>query len=121
VVDDYRGLGQYFLMFNEVAAAGRYRGTVTYQELAHLIGLQISGNYMGAEIGSILGKISTAEHQLNHPLLSAVAVTVDGMPGLGFFTLATELGKFSGTTEKERREFWEAEIRAVHEHWRKKF
>jgi hypothetical protein len=43
------------------------------------------------------------------------------MPGLGFFELAIELERFSGTTEEERREFWESEIKAVNEHWRKKF
>ncbi|MBV9759139.1 MAG: hypothetical protein JO340_01130 [Acidobacteriaceae bacterium] len=121
MVDDYRDLGQYFVVFNEVAAAARYRGTVTYQELAHLIGLPIVGSYMGREIGKILGRISRAEHELKHPLLSAVAVTVGGIPGHGFFELATELEEFSGATEEERREFWETEIKRVHEHWRKKF
>jgi hypothetical protein len=118
---DYRGVGQYGLVFNELATAARYRGTVTYQELAHLIGLEISGNYMANELGKILEQISRAEHEMKHPILSAIVVNVDGVPGEGFWGIAKNLGKFNGTTEDERRQFWETEKKAVHDHWRKKF
>ena len=91
VTDKYRGTGEYFLVFNELVAAAKYRGTVTYQELAGVVGLPIVGAYMGTEIGHILGEISEDEHELGRPMLSAVAVGVAGMPGDGFFCVCKEL------------------------------
>ena len=119
----YRGTGQYYLVFNELANAARYRGTVTYQELAHVVGLPITGSNMGTELGKLLGEISEDEtSKFGHPMLSAIAVDVNGEPGEGFYTLAKNLGRFNGGENKEeRRQFWEAEKKAVHERWGKKF
>jgi hypothetical protein len=47
----YRGTREYALIFAELITAARYRGTVTYQELAELVGLPLQGNFMGAELG----------------------------------------------------------------------
>jgi len=120
VTDKYRGTGEYLIVFSALVRAARSRGTVTYQEVADLVGLPITGSYMGVETGHILGEISQDEHKLGRPMLSAVAVGVDGMPGGGFFECAKGLGKFSGQ-EGERRRFWEAEVRAVYQLWRRKF
>ena len=111
VTDKYRGTGEYFLVFNELVAAAKYRGTVTYQELAGVVGLPIVGAYMGTEIGHILGEISEDEHELGRPMLSAVAVGVAGMPGDGFFVCAKSLGKFTSEKGDARRHFWEAELK----------
>lgn len=118
VTDKYRGSGEYFLVFNELVAAARHRGTVTYQELADLIGLPVSGSHMGSQLGHILGEISEDEHNLHRPMLSAVAVGVSGSPGPGFFDCARKLGKL---TNEDEQSFWEHEKNAVHEFWRKKF
>lgn len=40
----YRGTKGYFLIYAELIRAARYRGTVTYQELADLIGLPLHGS-----------------------------------------------------------------------------
>jgi hypothetical protein len=37
VTDKYRGIGEYFSVFNELVKAARHRGTATYQELADLV------------------------------------------------------------------------------------
>jgi hypothetical protein len=79
VTDKYRGTGKYFLVFNDLGLAAKYRGTVTYQELADLVGLPIVGAHMGTEVGHVLGEISEDQHKLGRPMLSAVAVGVSGM------------------------------------------
>jgi hypothetical protein len=121
VTSKYRGTGEYFLVFNELVRAARYRGTVTYQEVAELIGLPIVGSYMGKEVGHVLGEISEDQHQCGRPMLSAIAVGVDGLPGEGFFKLAITLGKFTGHGDTEQRRFWDRERSAVYELWQKKY
>jgi hypothetical protein len=55
-------------------------------------------------------------------MLSAVAVTVDGEPGKGFFKLAKTLGKYSGSDDPEdKHRFWEAEVKRVYDLWKWKF
>jgi len=110
------------LVFNELVKAARSRGTITYQELADLIGFPIIGDYMGTELGHLLGEISEDQDQLKRPMLSTVAVKVDGLPGKGFFDLAKKLGKYSGDDDKhERHRFWEAETNRVYDLWKRKF
>ncbi|HXZ14074.1 MAG TPA: hypothetical protein VEG64_16935 [Candidatus Sulfotelmatobacter sp.] len=118
----YQGTGEYFLVFNELVKAAQHRGTVTYQELAHLIGLPIIGDHMANELGQCLGAISRAQNDSRRPMLTAVAVTVNGLPGDGFFKLAKELNKYSGSEDREqRRVFWESEVRLVYDLWQRKF
>lgn len=117
--DKYRGTKAYHLVYNELIAAARYRGTVTYQEIAQLIGLPLSGNYMGLEVGHILGEISEDEHLQGRPMLSAVAVGVSGEPGEGFYILARGLGKLDDDSEDGKRRFWATEKAAVYKVWQK--
>lgn len=121
VATKYRGTGEYFLVFTELTLAAKYRGTITYQELAHVIGLPITGANMGTEIGHLLGEISEDQHRRSRPMLSAIAVDSNGRPGGGFFDLARRLGKLNGKTTVEEDRFWELEKEAVHETWRRKF
>jgi len=78
------------------------------------------GAYMGSEIGHIRGEISEDENSINRPMLSAVAAGVSGMPGDGFFECAKLLKKLD-SAKQERRHFWEAELKCVHQFWQKKF
>jgi len=119
--DRYRGTGEYFLVFAELVRAAKHRGTVTYQELADMIALPLTGNHMANELGKLLGEISDDQHRLGKPMLSAVVVTVDGTPGPGFFDMASKLGKFSGSTPAQQKQFWETEIAEVHKLWQQKF
>jgi hypothetical protein len=66
-------------------------------------------------IAELLGEISTHEHNMAHPLLSAVVLLADeGKPGQGFFTLARDVGLYQGDDDLK---FWLDEIKQVHAHW----
>jgi hypothetical protein len=119
--DRYRGTKEYFLILVELIQTARYRGTVTYQELADLIGLPLVGAFMGNELGGYLGAISQDEVQHGRPMLSALTVTVEGKPGNGFFALAKDLGKLKSDHPSDREAFWEAEKKAVYQTWQRSF
>ncbi|MDY7094135.1 MAG: hypothetical protein SX243_14290 [Acidobacteriota bacterium] len=115
VNDKYRGTIEYHLAFSKLITAARCRGTVTYQELAMVLGLPLVGAYMGAETGHLLGEISEDEVLAGRPMLSAVAVNVQGHPGPGFFALAKQLGKLS--EDGDESAFWREELKSAHRTW----
>jgi hypothetical protein len=80
-----------------------------------LIGLPISGNYMGREVGLLCGEISDWMDDQGLPMLSAIVVRGDTqMPRKGFVTLAVSLGRLhNGTSLHVKRRFWERERTAV--------
>ena len=114
----YRGRKEYALVYSELITVAKYRGYVTYQEIAKLIGLPLQGNYMGKEIGHLLGEISEDEVSRGRPMLSAIVVSTTGTPGPGFFELARLLGKFDSTDKDKERAFWEHEKKALYETWK---
>jgi hypothetical protein len=114
----YQGTKEYALVYTELISAAKYRGTVTYQELAKLIGLPLRGSYMGREIGQLLGEISEDEVEKGRPMLSAVAVGVDGKPGPGFFNLAKQIGKL--LDDKDQNTFWRTECQELYKIWKVK-
>ena len=89
----------------------------TYQDIANIMGLPLSGNRMGSEVGHILGEISEDEVGAGRPMLSSVAVGVNGKAGPGFYTLARELGRFS--PKSDEMAFWEHERSAAYAAWRR--
>jgi hypothetical protein len=117
----YRGTREYALIFAELITAARYRGTVTYQELAQLVGLPLQGNFMSAELGAYLGAISEDEIKQGRPMLSAIAVTTTDKPGGGFYPFAKELGRLTSDDPAAQQAFWEAEKKAVYATWRQSF
>ena len=114
----YRNSQEYALVYSELVTAARYRGYVTYQEIAKLLGWPQQGQWMGAQIGKLLGEISEDEQNCGRPLLSAIAVSVTGMPGPGFFEWARQLRRLDSDDRAQERAFWEKECRAVHEAWK---
>ena len=120
VPDKYRGTELYHLVFSELITAARYRGKVTYQEIAQIMGLPLVGSHMGRETGHILGEISEDERANDRPLLSAVAVGVSGSPGTGFFACARELGRLADEGSDAERKFWETERDACYEAWKRR-
>ena len=117
VTSKYRGTTTYFHVHGELMRAAQYRGITTYQDLAVIMALPLTGAYMGSETGHILGEISEDEVIAGRPMLSAIAVSVAGKPGPGFFGLARELGKLhDGENELT---FWEAECERVHAAWKR--
>lgn len=72
---------------------------------------------MSRETGWILGEISEDEVKASRPMLSAVAVSVRGKAGPGFFDLARRLGKLR--KDEEEQAFWRTERNAAYETWKR--
>lgn len=120
IKEKYGGTVEYYKVHKELTNAARYRGTVTYQEIAQIMGLPLKGSYMGSQVGYILGEISEDEVQQGRPMLSAVAVGVSGEPGDGFYGLAKDLNIFSEENVEAKRKFWQQEKDKVYKVWQKK-
>lgn len=72
---------------------------------------------MGAETGQILGEISEDEVRAGRPMLSALAVSVNGKPGPGFYTLAKQLNLLDDG--RDAAEFWQEQRAAAYEAWKR--
>lgn len=119
--DKYRGTVTYHLVYCLLITAARGRGTVTYQEIAEIMGLPMRGNYMSRETGGMVGTISKDEVANGRPMLSAIVVGVGGKPGRGFYNLAWGLSRLQGKGKEAEERFWEEEKQAVYEAWQKEF
>jgi hypothetical protein len=117
VTHRYRGTTKYFHVLAELVRAAQYRGLTTYQDIALIMGLPQSGSHMGKEVGWILGEISEDEVDAGRPMLSSVAVGVNGRAGPGFFGLARELGRLSDKGDESA--FWERERSATYDAWKR--
>ncbi len=113
----YFGSDIFDKVYCELIHAARNKQPITYgKEIAEIMGLLPSGDYMAKETGQILGEISEYEHLHNRPLLSAVVVRGDKkMPGEGFFTLARELGELE--EKMDEWTFWKRELKGVYDTW----
>ena len=114
----YRGSKEFLLVYCALISAARSWATVSYQKVAEMMGLPPQGQYMGTEVGHLLGEISEDEHRHGRPMLSALAVSVTGIPGKGFFKLAAQFGKLDIASGMTEQEFWQKERDAVYETWR---
>jgi hypothetical protein len=119
VKDKYRGTTLYHLVHAELITAARYRGTITYQEIAQIMGLPLQGSHMSKETGHLLVEISEDEHLGGRPMLSAIAVRVNGSPGDGFFSFARDLKKLTVEGEEARERFWESEKAGLYDVWKR--
>jgi alkylated DNA nucleotide flippase Atl1 len=68
--DKYRGTTGYFHVTAELVRAAQYRGVTTYQDIAVIMGLPLSGSHMAKEVGQVLGEISEDEVTAGRPMLS---------------------------------------------------
>ncbi len=117
IKDRYRGKTVYFHVLAELVRAAQYRGTTTYQDIAVIMGLPTSGNLMGRETGYILGEICEDEVIAGRPMLSSVAVSVNGKPGPGFFTLARDLGLLQ--SGEDQTDFWKRQRDDAYQAWKR--
>lgn len=117
VKDRYRGSTKYFHVLAELVRAAQYRGVTTYQDVAVIMGLPLSGSHMGKEVGWVLGEISEDEVSAGRPMLSSVAVDVKGKVGPGFFTLARDLHRLRAKVDESL--FLEDERSATYDAWKR--
>jgi hypothetical protein len=104
-------------IYDRLVQVARSGDLVTYGEIAPLAGLDMADPGDRSRIAHILGEISTEEHQLGRPLLSAVVVLQDqNKPGEGFFHLARELGVYQGKSDDD---YFVQEVKRVHQYWKK--
>ncbi len=114
----YRDKKEYHLVYCALINAARNKRTITYMEVAGLMGIHKSGSHMASQTGHMLGEISEDEHEQGRPLLSAIAVSsVDGKPGKGFYGWAKQLGRLKDDSEAVKKKFWEEEKLAVYDTW----
>ena len=113
----YRGSKEYHLVFCKLIATAQNRTTVSYVEVAAILGIYTPGNHMAKQVGLVLGEISQDEHSAGRPMLSAVAVAVNGRPSKGFYELARILQKLSSSNGELELAFWKDERKSVYEIW----
>ena len=119
--DKYRGRTDYFRVYAALVNAAEHRGLVTYQEVAQIMGLPLSGSHMGREVGNMIGVISEDEISYGRPMLSAIVVGVSGKPGDGFYVWARNLGRLQSNNPADEEPFWQSERQGVYEAWKKNF
>jgi hypothetical protein len=117
VKDKFRTKTVYFHVLAELVRAAQYRGSTTYQDIAVIMGLPATGSHMGKETGQILGEISEDEVAAGRPMLSSVAVGINGKPGSGFFLLARDLGLLQ--PGEDETVFWQRQRDAAYQAWRR--
>ena len=115
----YKETIAYYKVYSALVDAARDQKKLTYPDVAKIMGIAETGNYMAAETGHLLGEISENEHNNERPLLSAVVVkSKRGIPGPGFFILACQLHKLEEEATRERKKaFWDNELNQVYEIW----
>ena len=115
VTDKYRGTTKYFHVFAELVRAAQVPRTDALPGHRLLMDLPQSGSHMGKEVRRILGEISEDEVRAGRPMLSSVAVAVNGKAGPGFFGLARDLGRLD--QNKDESAFWKEELLAAYSAW----
>lgn len=86
-----------------------------------MVGLPLSGNKMGKQLGEILGAISKNEVDHGRPMLSAIVINTEGKLGGGFFPFAKQLGLLKSDDPAGQQAFWEAQKREIYHIWQQKF
>jgi hypothetical protein len=108
-------------IYNRLLELARGERLTTYSDIAPLAGLSMSDERDRERMSELLGEILRHEVTQGRPLLTAIVVHRgdDNNPGEGFFTIATELGRFSGSRDPlARLEFWVRQIQEVNTYWR---
>jgi hypothetical protein len=116
----YRGKKTFLLVYRELINAAENHEFVTYREIAKIIGVPPSGNFMSKEVGHVLGEISEDELKYGRPMLSSLAVKTDThRPGDGFFGLAKDKGLLHDDSPQGREQFWKTTCEQVYQKWEK--
>ncbi len=113
----YIGSKEFIEVYCKLIETAKKNSTVSYSEIASILGITSPGNYMGSEVGKVVEEISIVEALNRRPMLNAVVVTKEtGLPGKGFFELAMRLGKLA--PQDDEKDFWERELQEVYNTWK---
>lgn len=95
------------------------RRTITYSELAQRVCLPLQPYILSRQLPGLLDDISRAELAEGWPLLGVLVVRkADGLPGVGFFKLAREIGRLSPRVGKAgEQRFFREELQRVYAAW----
>jgi hypothetical protein len=96
--------------------------SIGYKELCEKCNLELDmqNPQHSKVLADSLTRISESEHENGRPLLSAIVFDKKkGLPGNGFFTMATNLKKYNGGNENDLKKiaFFSQERDAVYNHW----
>ena len=110
-------------IYEKLKHVAKNQEKTTYKAIASMAKFNLGIPEHWEEIARILAEISTQEHNHGRPLLSAVVVLQETniektRPGNNFFTLAQNLGLYSGHGEFADRAFFSKELRKVHAAWK---
>ena len=103
-------------VYDRLVQAARAREFVHYDELAKMLGVDMTNEHWAVQVGKVLDPVNEAEVAAGRPMLSAIEVSKDTMlPGKGFFMLGQQLRR----TEPGEDEIGFAirQIKRVHEYW----
>ena len=92
----------------------------TYSDIAPLADLSMSNDADRDRISALLDEIFLHEVNQGRPLLTAIVVHRgnNNTPGEGFFSTATDIGRFNGSRDPlARLEFWVRQVQEVHNYW----
>lgn len=110
----------HMLLKEALVEVARNRGTITYGEIAPLLGLNTRLSCDRTRLMRVLHSVCGGEKDCGMPLLGAVVVAkATGIPGKGFFAFSRELGFYadSDNTGEAAREYHRQELRRVHDAW----
>jgi hypothetical protein len=116
VKNKYRGTTTYVHVLAELVRAAQYRATTPYQDIAVIMGLPVKGLIWALRRGRFSERSRKTRFAWG-PMLSAVAVNVQGKAGPGFYSLAKDFGRIRAGEDKGR--FWDREVQAVYAAWRR--
>jgi hypothetical protein len=116
VSDKYRGTVKYYQALAELIFCARNRRTTNYSHIAHVVGIPEKGNYMGREVGHLVGEISEDEVIHGRPMLSVLVVNKrePNLPSTTFFDLARRLGVLENMANDA---FWQHERDRLFQIW----
>jgi CheY-like chemotaxis protein len=99
--------------YERLIRAARERTTISYAELAKAAGRTLGDDQDLRELGSILDEIAEEEVAAGRPLLGAVVVRGNNMPGAGLFRFARQ----KGLQKTADLTFFVTELNRVYAYW----
>ncbi|NQU44261.1 hypothetical protein HQ520_13305 [bacterium] len=108
-------------IYDHLVQVAKKRDLTTYSDIAPMAGLSMDDPSDRQSMSDLLEEIARYEQQQGNPMLTAVVIHSggDNNPGNGFFDIAEEFGRFSGSTDQLKRiAFWAEAVTEVYEFWK---